>query len=121
MKHNDDHAVAQAQAVAAAELAAYASMLPELADAAAKATQDIAYWKAVGRQLAEAKRRLKIEHPGADWQTYVRERFGYGKERADELIRVANGTLTVDATRERKRKYRRELKAQHVSAGSLLF
>jgi hypothetical protein len=74
--------------------------LAKLAIAVDKRAKDTDYYRAVGRQLAEAKQRLKGEPPGT-WPVYVRNHFGLSRERADALIRVANGTTTVEELRER--------------------
>src|SRR5262245_61025557 len=54
-----------------------------------------------GRKL----KRLKQQLPkGATWKAYVREHCKLSRERADELIRVGEGTTTVEEVRERSKK-----------------
>jgi hypothetical protein len=73
--------------------------------AAAKSEQ---FYIAAGQHL----KTLKEQHTGtwAGWETLLKERCGIGKSRASELMRIADGTKTVEQVRaetgERTRKAR---------------
>jgi hypothetical protein len=78
--------------------------LAKAAQAADKAEQ---HYITAGLRLKE----LKLRKPSATpWPEYVRETFGLGQQRADELIRIADGRTTVAAvhasqkTRDAKRR-----------------
>ena len=55
---------------------------------------------ALGKVLAELKER---KPKGITWPDFVKKHFGYGRERADELIRIGAGATTIEKSRERVR------------------
>lgn len=56
------------------------------------------FYKEAGKKL----KLLKEDKPeGVTWKNYVREEFDLSQERADELIRIADGKTTVKKTREK--------------------
>lgn len=58
------------------------------------------FYKSAGQKLKQ----LKLEKPtGITWEKYVRDEFDLSRQRADELIRIAEGKTTVKKTRETKR------------------
>src|SRR5262249_33802765 len=67
------------------------------------------HWHAAGLALKQLK---ELKPKGARWPAYVREHFDLSKERADELIRIAEGRTTVKKTRERKRQSMRRTRAR---------
>jgi hypothetical protein len=56
------------------------------------------YYAQAGTRLVELKAR---KPKGEAWPAYVRKHCGLSQERADELIRIAEGRTTVDAVRAR--------------------
>lgn len=64
--------------------------------------QDMAdeHWQTAGRLLARLKR---CKPKQCSWESYVREKANLSRERADELIRIAEGRTTVEGVREGKR------------------
>lgn len=67
----------------------------------------------------EAGKRLRIlknKKPYGNWDAYVKREFGIGKTRADDLIRIGDGTTTADKLRadraERDRRYEMRKKAK---------
>jgi hypothetical protein len=68
--------------------------------------------RAAGKLLAK----LKDSKPkGQDWPSYVRKHFDLSQQRADELIRIAVGKITVAKTREGKRQRMRKSRAKAKS------
>ena len=53
-------------------------------------------WMVVGLALGE----LKARKPKGPWDDYVRQHFGIGHSRADELIRIGAGLATVEEVRQ---------------------
>jgi hypothetical protein len=69
----------------------------------------------VNRQIEAGKAlaKLKAEKPeGKEWGAYVKEHFGLGKSRANELIRIAAGKTTVAETLEGKAKSKAKSRAK---------
>lgn len=70
----------------------------------AKQAQDRSeqHYISAGLHLAELKDRYKHDVKASKtqtWEQYVRETFGLGRSRADELIRIADGRATLEDTR----------------------
>lgn len=65
--------------------------------AAGKAEQ---FYISLGLTLQELKQRKPKD---ITWPAFVSKHFTLGRRRADELIQIASGTTTVDASRERAR------------------
>ena len=60
------------------------------------------HYISAGLHLAELKDRYKQDVKASKtqtWEEFVRETFGLGRSRADELIRIASGQTTVAETR----------------------
>jgi hypothetical protein len=74
--------------------------------AAAKSEQ---FYVAAGQHL----KTLKTQHKGswAEWEDLLKERCGLGKSRASELMRIANGTTTVEQIRSEKAESVRKVRA----------
>jgi hypothetical protein len=74
--------------------------------AAAKSEQ---FYVAAGQHLWP----LKNQHRGswAEWEDLLKERCGLGKSRASELMRIANGTTTVEQIRSEKAESVRKVRA----------
>jgi hypothetical protein len=100
-------------------VSAIKSDLVKAAQSAAKSEQ---YHIAAGKRLAELKAELKAkpkkERPA--WADFVRAKFDLGPSRADELIRIAVGTTTVEKTRagntERKKRSQEKSTFRNVDA-----
>jgi hypothetical protein len=86
----------------------YTSIVSELVEElkehlkVAGAAQEMAdeHWLASGRIL---KRLKQMKPEGVTWEAYVRREADLSQQRADELIRIAEGRTTVDKVREGKR------------------
>jgi uncharacterized membrane protein YqiK len=65
------------------------------------------HWKSAGTLLKELK---ALKPKNLTWVVYVRQHFDLSQQRADELIRIADGDTTVERVRaannERKQKHR---------------
>ena len=73
----------------------------------AKQAQDRSeqHYISAGLHLAELKDRYKRDVKASKtqtWEQFVRDTFGLGRSRADELIRIADGRATLDDTRAAK-------------------
>jgi hypothetical protein len=57
------------------------------------------YYARAGEKLAELKARRNEDAPGMTWERYVKDRCDLSRERADELIRIAEGRTNVEDVR----------------------
>ena len=80
------------------ELISTAKALQQKAEHAAEKAEQ--FYKSLGLTLKELKER---KPKGITWPAFVAKHFTIGKTRADELIRIASGTTTVEATKEAAR------------------
>jgi len=67
------------------------------------------HYVALGQKLAELKGR---KPEGTTWPAFVKKHFGYSREWADELIRIAVGKTTVKATRAKAAKRKAKSRAK---------
>ena len=65
-----------------------------------------------GRQLAAEK--TKCVASGQTWRRYVKDELGLSRERADELIRIGLGSLSVEASRAAKKDSQRASRARRT-------
>jgi hypothetical protein len=72
----------------------------EQAEGVAKQAEGVAkkFYASLGLALAELKKRKPKD---ITWPVFVRKYFDYSRERADELIRIAEGKTTVEDVRTR--------------------
>jgi len=76
--------------------------------AADKAEQ---FYKAAGLELQKLKDDFKDNKPpGVTWEQYVYETCGLRRSRADELIRIGEGSTTLEEVRKRDSEKKRRLR-----------
>jgi hypothetical protein len=57
------------------------------------------YYIRLGQKLAELK---KMKPSDITWPDFAKKHFGYSQTRADELIRIGKGAVSLEATRKEK-------------------
>jgi hypothetical protein len=92
-----------------------ATIKAHLAKGAQSKEKSAQHFLSAGLHLKELKARKPSETP---WPEYVRETFGLGRERADELIRISDGTTTVEKTRAIKAASMRKTRAKSLPRGT---
>jgi hypothetical protein len=70
------------------------------------------YFKAAGAHLRTLKEQIPI---GATWERFVKAKCKLSRERADELIRIADGRTTLEKVRAGTAKRMQEHRAKRVS------
>jgi hypothetical protein len=95
------------------ELIRAAQTLKEKAEQASEKSDQ--FYVALGKKLAELKER---KPNGTTWPDFVKKHFGYSRERADELIRVATGATSITKLREGKKASMKKSRAKPAPRGA---
>lgn len=88
------------------DLIRVAKAIQERAEAAEDKAEQ--HYIALGKKLADIKTKFKEDkqdgkHKDTTWAAFVKKHFGYSQPRADNLIRIGAGELTVEKLREDRR------------------
>jgi hypothetical protein len=70
------------------------------------------YLVSAGLGLIEAQERIKSGREKVSWSVFLASHCGISKSRAHELMRIAGGRTTVEATRKRAREGMRDSRAK---------
>lgn len=82
-------------------------------DAAARSEEEAQrYYEAAGARLKQLKENMRLKQMDVTWSDYVRDKFDLSQQRADELIRIAEGKTTVKKVRELAREGMRKSRAK---------
>jgi hypothetical protein len=75
-------------------------LIAEIKVSLAKGEEGDRHWIIAGQKLAELK---AMKPKGERWDGYVRQHFDLSQQRADELIRIAEGRTTLAEVRNEKK------------------